>query len=238
MQALRNEGSVHKVLVGGDKTQESLDEQNLIDYLTKPENESGRLRGFCIFSSKNQKSYKYTCSISRYSAKPSLRIDDVNQAKFLIGGVNKEKKLQAEQDLESASEKSEILKIQIEELQRDIDEKIRLHNESKARWEALRSNLQSFQSARNRVERLKSKVEEQEAKVSVDNLVEKKHLLKQIMARMKNAVAAIESHTDSNRKQLQATFSNAGIKINESILISEHRLTRYEKVVQQVCLEA
>jgi hypothetical protein len=228
MQALRNEGSVHKVLVGGDKTQESLDNKNLIDYLTQSENESDRLRAFCIFSSKNQKSYKYTCSISRYSAKPSLRIDDVNPAKFLLSGVNQEKKLQAEKDLEIASEKSESLKIQIEESQREIDEKIRLHNESKARWEALRSNLQSLQSSRNKVERLKRKVEEQEEKVSVDNMVEKKHLLKQIMARMKNAVTAIEFHNESNMKLLQATFSNAGIRINESILINEHRIARYE----------
>jgi hypothetical protein len=226
MQALRNEGSVHKVLVGGDKTQESLDHKNLIDFLTQPESGSERLRAFCIFSSKSQKSYKYTCSISRYSAKPSLRVDDVNQAKFLVGGVNEEKKIQAENDLEIASKKSEALKIQLEEIQQDIDEKIRLHNESKARWEALRSNFQSVQTARNKVERLKSRVEEQESKVSVDNMVEKKHLLKQIMTRMKNAVTAIETHTESNAKQLQATFSNAGIRINESILINEHRLTR------------
>ena len=136
MQALQNEGRVHKVLVGGDKTQESLDTKDLLDFLTQPEDNSSRPKACCIFSSKRDKSYKYTCSISRYSAKPSLRVDDINPAKFLVGGVNEGKKQTAEKEYASAKATAERLKEQVDSMQGEIDEKTRLHNEAKARCDA------------------------------------------------------------------------------------------------------
>lgn len=226
MQALRNEGRVHKVLVGGDQTQESLDTKDLIDFLTKPEDGSNRLTACCIFSSKKDKSYKYTCSISRYSGKPSLRVDDVNPAKFLGGGVNEARKQLAEKEYAAAKATAESLKEQVDAMQCELDEKLRLHNEAKARCEATKTKLHALSVAHAKVERIKRKVVEQEERASADNTDEKKKLLKQIMARMKNAVAAIELHVEGNQKLVQASFANAGMRINESIVTNEYRIVR------------
>ena len=226
MQALRNEGAVHKVLVGGDQTQESLDKKNLIELLNTPEDGSGRLRACCIFSSKKDKSFKYTCSISRYSGKPSIRIDDVNQARFLGGGVNELRQQKAEKEFVEAKKSAEEHKNQLDAMQDEIDEKIRLHNEAKARCEATKTKLGALQSVRKKVERCRKKLEELEERASADNSGAKKKLLKQVMARMKNAITAIEAHAEGHQTLMQATFKTAGIRINDSIVQNEHRIVR------------
>lgn len=72
VEALRANASIHKVLVGTDRTQESLDSRGLGDILSESEN-GGRLQSYCIFTSQREQSYKYTSQISRYSGKASLR---------------------------------------------------------------------------------------------------------------------------------------------------------------------
>lgn len=226
MQALRNEGRVDKVLVGGDQTQESLDKKDLIDFLTQPEDGSGRLNACCIFSSKREKSFKYTCSISRYSGKPSLRVDDVNPARFLGGGVNEARKQSAEQEHAAAKATAEGLKEKVDSMQGELDEKLRLHNEAKARGEATKVKLTTLHKARSRVDRIRRKMDEQRERASADNTDEKRKLLKQIMSRMKNAVTAIELHVEGNQKLAHASFTNAGMRINESIVTNEYRIVR------------
>ena len=72
IEALKANASIHKVLVGNDRTQDSLDNRGLGEILSASEN-GGRLQSYCIFASQREKSYKYTSQISRYSGKASLR---------------------------------------------------------------------------------------------------------------------------------------------------------------------
>ena len=73
VEALKANASIHKVLVGTDRTQDSLDSRGLGEILSETENGSGKLQSYCIFTSQREKSYKYTSQISRYSGKASLR---------------------------------------------------------------------------------------------------------------------------------------------------------------------
>lgn len=226
MQALRNEASVHKVLVGTDKTQASIDGKGLIDFLTQPEDGSRNLKGCCIFSSKGEKSYKYTCSISRYSGKPSMRVDDISPAHFLGADVNPAKKEKAERDLEQARLSAEESGSQLRALQEEKDEIIRAYNEGKARFDATKSKYDGLNKLRKRVDGARRKLETAQQNAAVDNTAEKKRLVKQLMARVKNTISAIESHGENNASLLSATFKNAGVRLNESMIDNEHRLVR------------
>ena len=73
IEALKSSASIQKVLVGNDKTQDSLDSRGLGKILSESEKQGNNLQGYCLFASKGGKSFKYLSQISKYSGKPSLR---------------------------------------------------------------------------------------------------------------------------------------------------------------------
>ena len=73
VQVLKTNSAIHKVLVGSDRTQDSLDGRDLGRILSESEHHHGKLQSYCIFASKDGDSFKYTSQVSRYSGKPSLR---------------------------------------------------------------------------------------------------------------------------------------------------------------------
>jgi chromosome segregation ATPase len=73
VQALKSNSAIDKVLVGNDRTQDSIDNRGLGEILSESENAGNNLQSYCIFASKGRQSFKYTSQISRYSGKPSLR---------------------------------------------------------------------------------------------------------------------------------------------------------------------
>jgi hypothetical protein len=218
---------VERVLVGGEKTQESLDKRNLVDFLSKPEDGSSRLKASCVFATNGDKMMKYASSISRYSNTPSVRIDDVAAARFLDAGVNPERKEKAGKDLKEAQENADTLKKHIEELQRDVDEFTRLYQEAKARGEAAKTKIEASKKAEKIVAKQEQKVIELEDKASADNSEEKKKLVKQVKARVKNAISALEAHAAAHRKMMSVTCKSAGTKINEAIVDNESRTILY-----------
>ena len=140
--------------------------------------------------------------------------------------MNEARKQSAEKEHATAKATAESLKEQFDAMQGEIDEKLRLHNEAKARCDATKAKLSAVHSARSKVDRIRRKMEEQKLRASADNTDEKKKLLKQIMARMKNAVNAIELHVEGNQKLVQTSFANAGMRLNESIMSNEYRIVR------------
>ena len=140
--------------------------------------------------------------------------------------MNESRKQSAEKEFAAAKITAESLKAQVEAMQGELDEKLLLHNEAKARCEATKAKLNALSVAHSKVERIKRKVVEQQERASADNTDEKRKLIRQIMARMKNAVAAIELHVEGNQKLVQASFTNAGMRINESIVANEYRIVR------------
>lgn len=63
MQALIESSNVQSVLVGSDKTQESLDKRGLLKMLTSSEDGSGTERDCCIFSTNMNKAFKVRSTI-------------------------------------------------------------------------------------------------------------------------------------------------------------------------------
>jgi len=223
MQALRNEGSVHKVLVGNDKTQESLDKRNLLDHLSKAEDGSSRPKPCCIFSSNGNKSYKYTSTVSRYSNSTSLRVDDVNRARFLEAGIDDSRKRKGETELDQATKNASQLTGQIEDIQKELDNAVMLHQEAKARHDAIKSRYDTVVKLKSKVNRQRKRVEQLNERVSADNTAEKDKLVQHIKNRVKCTISALEAHAEGHRGLLEATVKTAGIRLNETLADVEHR---------------
>jgi len=73
VQALKSTSAIDKVLVGNDKTQDSIDKKGLGEILSQKENGDNNLQSYCIFTSKGGQSFKYTSQISKYSKKATVR---------------------------------------------------------------------------------------------------------------------------------------------------------------------
>jgi len=223
MQALRNEASVHKVLIGNDKTQESLDKRNLLGYLSKAEDGSAKPLACCIFSSHGSKSHKYTSTVSRYSNSTSLRVDDVNAPRMLGACVDDARKRKAEEEVRNATENANNLKSQVEGIQEDLDNAVQLHQEAKARSKAIKTKLDGINKLKRNVDRQKKKVEDLRQKASADNTVAKKKLVEQIKKRIKSAISALEAHALSHNELMETTVNSAGVRINTTLVDVEHR---------------
>jgi hypothetical protein len=222
LQALRSEARVDKVLVGSDRTEESMEKRGLADYLNQAENGSA-LKAFCIFTSKGQRSSKHTCSISRYSQKPSTRTDDVNSAHFLGGGENPARKHKVESELADTQQKIEEFKGQLRGMADEFENAVRLHNEAKARYEATKARAEVIKKVVHKAGRLRGKVASMEEQANADNSAEKRKLLRQVMNRMKSAITAIEAHSAGHSQLMGATITTAGIRINDSLIETEYR---------------
>jgi DNA-binding PadR family transcriptional regulator len=225
LQALRNEAKVDKVLVGGDRTEDSMEKKGLANFLNQPET-GGALKAFCIFTSKGQQSSKHTCSISRYSKQPSTRTDDINKAYFLGGGENPARKQKVERELTDAQQKIEDFKGRLRGMADEFENAVRLHNEAKARYEATKAKAEVIKKVVQKVDRLRSKVASMEEQANTDNSTEKRKLLKQVMNRMKSAITAIEAHSAGHSQFMEATITTSGIRINDSLIQTEYRRVR------------
>ena len=217
LQALRTGARVHSVLIGGTKTQSSIDNNGLLDYLSQPETSGQELRGFAIFASKGERTFRYQGSISRYSKKIAMSQDELRPPKLLTPGVNPQAKLRLEEEIQTINQ--------------DLLERERSHNELRARKDGLEKQLQealarlknakeatkSIQKHHQRLTSAKRKLREAEERATADNAGERKKLVRMIQARMKSIAAALEAHSDQQSQIMQFTFSQAGVRINQDV---------------------
>jgi hypothetical protein len=223
MQALRNAARVQSVLVGGTKTQASIDNKGLLDFLSQPETEGQGLRGYCIFSNKGDKSFRYTGTVSRYSKKVAMSQDELRPPRLLTPGVNPEHKKRLEAEIDKVNE--------------DLLETERSHHELRARKEDLEKQAQEangrlkhakdtqahIQKHHQLLTRAKRKLKEAEDTAISDNASEKMKLVRKIQARMKSCVTALEAHASQQGQIMQSTFSTAGVRINQDFMTAAKR---------------
>jgi chromosome segregation ATPase len=228
MQALRVQASVHKVLVGGEKTQASMDNKGLLDYLTELEGSHGQNspQNSVTFTSKGQQSFKYTQTLSRYSGKASTRIDDVGPARLLAPGVNERAKKDVEDQLRAVHEEIAAVRpdSQVADKKKNVLE-VELQNLSR-RVEAAKAMKQNLAHYRSKLETANHKLKDAEAALDVDDDAEKKKLIKTLMSRVAASITALEIQAAQHKKIIQSTISSAGIGVTKSGLPGAERQAR------------
>jgi chromosome segregation ATPase len=228
MIALQDFAGVHKTLVGGEKTQHSIDHNKLLQYLSEPDAALGHqgLRQSCIFAAKREKSYRYTQSVSRYSGKIGSRIDDVSAAKLLAPGVPPEQKQHAEEKLKAAHD-------QIAELRPTFLESEKAVQMLEASTQKLHANMQATKQARDSLQKFKNKLQRQRLKVEDakealegDDDEEKGKLVKSLMKRVAASISALEVHAEEHCKMMDSTISSAGVTISKNSVANAERAAR------------
>ena len=213
LQALRQAAKVDKVLVGTEKTQDSLDSKKLLDFLGKPEDGSTRLKGCCIFTAQGDKSFKYTSSISRHSGQPAVRIDEITGARMLAAGVNPVQKDKVQNELQGIEQEIDGFTREIQEVEVGSADIQRQCQEAKARQQECKETLTIVHRFAQRISATRQKINEAQRDASIDNIDEKAKLLSQLKKRISGSVTALETHCSSHHTSMKITYSNAGVRL-------------------------
>jgi chromosome segregation ATPase len=213
-EALKNKARVHQVLVGDEQTQESLNNKNLLGYLTQSEGGQDKLQSCCIFASEGNRSFKYQSNISKYNGKASTKIDEIKPAMWLAPGVSDDVKQKVhdelkeiEQQLDNVTPDLEAAKQKMVDLQEDnhaATDRVRKAHEELALISKLMSKI-------NNAER---KLQEAERHLDVDDDEERNRLIASLKNRISHSITALEAHAESHKCSMETTYKMAGVRMD------------------------
>ena len=227
LQVLRNECSVNQVLVGTEKTQESIDRRNLLEELSRREDDGrggrrgsgvGQLQGSCVFTSHMNKFYKYTSQVSRYSGKPTLRVDDIHPARMLAPGVSAEEKAQLEAEVDRLNEQVERTAPEEEATAKvyyDLQEQGQEVQRALVEAKNSRLSLKSFLSKLEQAKRKLAEFEEAVTSRGDDDKSEKDAVVARLRRHVSNSLGALEVAAAQHTRLMETTYTLAGIKMTE-----------------------
>jgi chromosome segregation ATPase len=225
VQALKATSAIDKVLVGTEKTQQSLDNNNLLDYLAEPEN-GGGLQSCCIFASEGDRSFKYTSTISKYSGKPSLRVDEVRPAKWLAPGVSDEEKGKVEQELNELDQRKEKAQTAVQDANNKVAEIQQQAQSIMTKLKTAKANVGDLQKLINKLRNAEHKLKEAEKEVATDDEDEKKQKIGQLNKRIRHSLLALDAQAESYKKMMIATVKISGARLNREVVVVEERKAR------------
>jgi len=229
MIALQIWGSVHKVLVGDEKTQDSIDNKKLKDYLSEPDSALGQqgLQKSCIFAAQTNKSYRHTQSSSRYSGKIGSRVDEVGPARLLAPGVNPTQKKKVEDDLAAVHDEIRQLRPTLLQAEKTVKELEAHAQQCELEAKGKKSELEHLQKFDRKLESARRRVKEAQDALEGDDTDEKKALVKEILRRVKNGIAAISAHGQQHDLLMRHNLAIAGIRVNQTAASTAERVARY-----------
>lgn len=224
VQALMDSANIHKVLVGGDKTQASIDDKALLQFLTSPE--GGRKQDSCIFASKGTQSMKYTTNISKKSGNEFTRIDNIKAPKYLGAGTSEDAKRETMEQLQSAQQSLEALRPAVEAAQEEVARHESGVQDAQRRLKDAKDNKNNLTKHESRLKNAQRKLKEAEAELATDDEEEKEKLISALKNRVSHSITALEAHAECHRQLMQATYKSAGARINKDKLVSDERRAR------------
>jgi len=224
LQALRDVAGVDSVLIGNSKTFESLDKKNLLDYLSKRDDGSEGLQQSCIFASDRKKSQKFTCIISRYSGKASIRVDDINRARMLSPGVSPEQKEVANKQLNDAEKKLHELSPVMDQAADKYDLLQRDGQKSSFTYKDAKKAIEELKRTKTKVNMAKKRLHEAEQNASKDNESEKRQHIKELKNQVSNYISHLESASEKFDEVMKAETTLTGIRVSEDGLRGQHRM--------------
>jgi len=226
LQALRDHASVHKVIVGNDKTHKLASSGQLLTSLCE-DDEGRRNNGATIYCSNGNRSERFTISKSRYSTTPVVQTSDIRQARLLSPGSNGSKKKELQDKLATIDQKIEELQPSIAEKEQNVEQLESDTQEASLKWQSCRKNQQNLLKCEEKVRRAERKRKDAEELLKSDDKGEKRDLLRQLQNAFMHNISAIEAHKDHRQSLINATVKSAGAHLGKAEAKFVERRTRY-----------
>ncbi|ACI65917.1 predicted protein [Phaeodactylum tricornutum CCAP 1055/1] len=227
MLVLRKQAAVHKVLMGGEETNQKL--TKLTDFISEPDISLGQTdkQPSVLFCSDNGKALKFSNVVSRYSKEISSRQDDISQARLLAPGVNPRVKKEAEDRIAEANAEMNELRPAIEDSQKEKNKTELAAQEVKAKLQSSKQSLESLKKFQQKLENARNKLDDARRDLESDDEKEKKALVQSLMNRVAHGVSALEVHAQQHEQMLLATMENAGLQISRNDFSVAERRAKY-----------
>lgn len=214
LEVLKNSGQIEKVLIGSDKTQDSLDNKGLLDFLAEPEHPGGRLQSSVIFTSQGNKAFKYTSIISKYSGKSSVRIDTIKPAKWLAPGVSADDKKRVSEELKNKEEKLNAARPALEQAEKAAAEANARAQDAKAKMAKAKETVEAARRMQNKIRTGEAKLQGAEKELEVDDNEEKAKQVSELLKRVHHSLMALEAQSSSYDNIMKATVKSSGARLN------------------------
>ena len=229
VEALKKSANIEKVLIGTDKTQESINDKKLLDFLGQPEDGSNKLQSCCIFSSERDRSFRSTSTISRFgNHNAALKIDDVRPARWLAPGVSEEVKQKVSDDLQTWKEKEQEFLPAVQELEAKVAEAQQEAQDATTRLAMAKENVTNVNKLHSKIKNAQRKLKESEDALSTDDEEEKQKCISVLKNRVAHSITALEAHAECHKQMMQATYKSAGVRINKDGADAKERHARYD----------
>jgi len=225
VEALKSNCAIHKVLVGGDRTQDSIDDRGLGQILSESETDRNRLQSYCIFASKGGKSFKYTSQVSRYSGKPSLRVDDIKPSRILSRGASDDAKQKVIQQLQEIESRKTEIQPKIDETAREENELLVQVQNAQQRCKDAKKKIQMIRKSIQKLENTKRKLRQAEEKLKTDDEEEKKQLVEKLKQCLAYSLKAMNAHSECNKKMVELTVKASGVKVDKEFAVVQARVS-------------
>ncbi|CAB9499458.1 of chromosomes protein 5 [Seminavis robusta] len=225
MQALRSFAQVHRVLIGGEETQKSLDERGLLDFLSAPDkslNQHGKQQS-CIFACSRNRTKKYTQSVSRYSKDISSRIDDVDQARVLAPGVDPQVKADLEAQLKTIHDEINVVRPALQDAEKKKHDAEQHGQQVSMRAQKAKESKEMLAKLQHKLTNAEAKLKATEEDLEQDDENTKRELAQKMMTKVAESITALEHHQNAHEKLLQATYASAGVRINRDAVAFKSR---------------
>lgn len=216
MIALQKFSRVHKVLVGGDKSQDSIDKHGLRDLISKKAN--GQATSSCIFTRKDNRTYRYTQTISEYSGKLSSREDQCGPPRLLSPGVDPKKRELVQDELNKAHAVLDEQRPKVADIRKRITDLETASKENHLAAEGAKRDHDDVRKYRSKIERQRMKVKEIEDDLKQNNDDERKQLVKNLIKRWDSCITCVEAHGLNHEEMIEATIRNAGVVVKMNVL--------------------
>ena len=187
---------------------------------------TGKLQSCAIFSSLGDRSFKYTSNISKYSGKPSVRVDDVRPAKWLAPGVSDDAKARVESELKDLETQLAEFGPARSEAEKKLGEFQEKAQKASARVKTAKENIGNLRRMINKLEGAKRKLKESEDALATDDGNEKQQKITNIKNRIRHSLSALESQAQSYKKMMETTVRCSGMRLNREILKGEEERLR------------
>mmetsp|Transcript_29269 Transcript_29269/g.45481 ORF Transcript_29269/g.45481 Transcript_29269/m.45481 type:complete len:1125 (+) Transcript_29269:51-3425(+) len=218
MEALKASANVHAVLVGSSRTQESIDRHGLLNLLSSAKEGSSQATSYCIISAMNDKSYKYTGQVSRYSGKINTRVDEISAARMLAPGVSEERKNAVKESIAKLEAEYEQNRPIHENLKEKFEAALEVGKQRNKCVEDVKRRKNQVSNAKIKLETAQRKLDDDIANAQKDKSAEKKRNQKKLKKCIVNYTSTLKVISETQERIMRLTFAKAGMTVKDNVI--------------------
>ena len=154
-------------------------------------------------------------------------MDDIRPGRMLTRGASDDAKQKVTQALQEIQDRKNEIQPEVERTRREQEETLIEVQNSQKRTKDAKAQILMIQKSMNKLENIKRKLKDAEAKLDTDDEEEKKQKVDKLKQRVLVSLKAMNAHSESYNQMMEATVKASGAKLNKEITKVRDRITRY-----------